>query len=122
MHLGMQGLDPAVQALDGARVGAHVRDGEACLAEGLGGAARGQELDILGSEELAEVDNTGLVGDTDEGSGDGDDVARGALEKRRELEFSVFSGGIRSSPYPLLLREYAPWLVREKLLLDSHSL
>ncbi len=63
MHLGMQGLDAAIQHFRKTGVVADFGHREAGIAQQLGGAAGGQQLDALGGEALGEFENTRLVGD-----------------------------------------------------------
>jgi hypothetical protein len=48
----------------------HVLDGQAGVADGLGGAAGGEEFDAGRRERAGEVDEAGLVGDGEEGAFD----------------------------------------------------
>ena len=77
-----------------------LRDGEAGLAERLGRAAGGENLDAPLGEEAGEADEAGLVGDRDQGAADGDrssaliarlppapsPSARGAIFRHHALE------------------------------------
>ena len=68
MHPGMERLDPAVEHLREAGELGHVLDRQAGVADGLGGAAGGQQFDAEIGEGAGEVDETGLVGDGKEGA------------------------------------------------------
>lgn len=65
VDLGVEGLDPAVEALGGGGVLGDVGYGEAGGAEFGGGSAGGEEVDRLGGEVGAERDYVGFVGDGD---------------------------------------------------------
>lgn len=67
MHLGMQGLDAAVEHFREAGVVADFGDRQAGVAQHLGGAAGGQELDALGGQALGEFENAALIGNGNEG-------------------------------------------------------
>ena len=63
MHLGVQGLDPAIQHL---RKAGEVRDlghRDPSLPQGLGGAPGGQNLHLAASQKLAELDDAAFIGD-----------------------------------------------------------
>ncbi len=66
MHLGVQRLDAAVEHLGEAGVVGDVGDGEAGVAQQLGGATGGEELDAEGVEFAREVDGAVFVGNADE--------------------------------------------------------
>jgi len=70
MHLRMQGLDAAVEHLGETGVVGHVGDGEAGIAQQLGRAAGGEQLDAEGGEFAREIDRAVLVGNADERLGD----------------------------------------------------
>jgi hypothetical protein len=54
-------------------------NGDAGVANGLGGAAGGEEVDVFGVEEGCEGEEGGFVRDGEEGSGYGDYVGLGAF-------------------------------------------
>mmetsp|Transcript_57431 Transcript_57431/g.171318 ORF Transcript_57431/g.171318 Transcript_57431/m.171318 type:complete len:489 (-) Transcript_57431:193-1659(-) len=78
VYLGVEGLDTSIEAFVGARVFGHVNYGESGLAEFLGSASRGEELDVLGGEVLAQFDNASFVRDADKGAGYGDHIGLSA--------------------------------------------
>ena len=71
VDLGVEGFDAAVEHLGEAGEVGDVADGEAGFAEGFGGAAGGDEFDVVGGEGAGEVDEACFVGDGEEGSADG---------------------------------------------------
>ena len=71
VDLGMEGLDATVEHLGEAGEVGDVADGEAGFAEGFGGAAGGDEFDVVGGEGAGEVDEACFVGDGEEGAADG---------------------------------------------------
>ncbi len=58
VHLRVQGLDAAVEHFREAGVVADFGDRQAGVAQQLGGAAGGQQLDALGGEALGEFEDT----------------------------------------------------------------
>jgi hypothetical protein len=70
MHLGMQGLDPAVEHFGKAGVVGDVGDGEAGVAQQLGGAAGGKQLDAELGQAAGKINRAALVGNADERLGD----------------------------------------------------
>ena len=62
MDFGMQRLDAAVEDFGVAGEGGNIDDGQACVAQGGGGAAGGQELDAERGEAAGEVEQAGFVG------------------------------------------------------------
>ena len=68
MDLGVQGLDPAVEHFREAGEFGHILDRNAGVADGLGGAAGGQEFHPLVSQGAGEVEETGFVGDGEKGA------------------------------------------------------
>ena len=66
----MQGLDPAVQDLGRAGELADLDDRHLGLAQGRGRAAGGDQLDALGGEPAAELDQAGLVVHGQQGAAD----------------------------------------------------
>ncbi len=77
VDVGVEGLDAAVEHLGEAGEVGDVADFEAGVAEGVGGAAGGDELDAVAGEGAGEVDEAGLVGDGEEGAADGFEVGLG---------------------------------------------
>ena len=63
VHLGVQGLDAAVQHLGEVRDLGHFGDGQALVGQQLGGATGGEELHTEAVQGLGEFDDAGLVGD-----------------------------------------------------------
>jgi hypothetical protein len=70
VHLGVQGLDAAVEHFGEAGVVGDVGHRQAGFAQGLGGAAGGQQLDAEGGQLAGEFDDAGFVGDAEQGLGD----------------------------------------------------
>ena len=70
MHLGVQGLDAAVEHLREAGVLGDVGDREAGFAQHAGGAAGRQQLDAERGEFAGEIEHAAFVGNTDQGLGD----------------------------------------------------
>jgi len=71
VDLGVQGLDAAVEHLGEAGEFAYVLHSQAGFAQSAGGAAGGDELDVVPGEGLGEGDEAGLVGDAEQGAADG---------------------------------------------------
>ena len=94
-HLGVERLDAAVEDLGRARVLGHILDGEARVADGLGGAARGEELHALPRQEGGQLHQARLVGDGEEGALDRPQVRLRALHRRDLCVFEGFEGGDR---------------------------
>jgi hypothetical protein len=63
VHLGVQGLDPAVEHLGELRDLGHLGHGQAFVGQQLGGAAGGEQLDAQRVQFLGEFNDAGLVGD-----------------------------------------------------------
>ena len=61
----MESLDATVQTFRRAGVVRNVDASQSGLAEFGGGSARGKELDVVGGQECAELDDAGFVGDGD---------------------------------------------------------
>jgi hypothetical protein len=78
-HLGVQRLHAPVHDLWGSGVLADIGDGEARVAERLGGASRGEDLDARRGKGLAEGDEPGLVRHGQEGGARLDEVGSRAL-------------------------------------------
>ena len=70
VHLGMKRLDAAVEHLGEAGEFGDVFHGDAGVAEQLGGASGGDEFDAEGGELAGEVDESGFVGDGEDGAVD----------------------------------------------------
>ena len=70
----MQGLDASIETFGRAGVVAHILDGDASIADGLGRTAGGEEMDVFGVEEFGEGNKRGFIGDGEEGSSDGNYV------------------------------------------------
>ncbi len=70
MHLGMQRLDAAIEHFREAGVVGNVGDGEAGVAQQLGGAAGGEQLDAETGEGAGEIDGAMFVGNADQCLGD----------------------------------------------------
>ena len=66
MHLGMEGLDAPVEHFGEAGEFGNIFDGDAGVAQQLGGAAGGDELNSEPGEFAREVRQAGLVGDAEE--------------------------------------------------------
>ena len=66
MHLGMQGLDPAVEHFGEAGVVRDVGDVEPGVAQQLGGAAGGEQFDPELGEPAGKIHRAALVGNADE--------------------------------------------------------
>jgi hypothetical protein len=79
VNFGVQRLDSPVQTFGAAGVITDVLNGDAGVANGLGGAAGGEEVDVFGMEEGCEGEEGGFVRDGEEGSGYGDYVGLGAF-------------------------------------------
>ena len=76
VHLGMQGLHPAVHHLGKAGEVGDVDHLQPCVRKRLGGAAGGDELDAVPGERTGEIDEAALVGDRQQRAGDADAGAR----------------------------------------------
>src|SRR5690606_3505818 len=70
VHLRVQGLDPAVHDLGEAGDLGDILHGQTGLAQGAGGAAGGQQLDVVGGEGAGEFDQAGLVRNGQQGPAD----------------------------------------------------
>jgi len=70
VDLRVQGLHPAIHHLGKAGVVAHLGDGDAVFLQQSGGTAGGEDLHACLRQALGEFHHAGLVGDTDECSGD----------------------------------------------------
>jgi hypothetical protein len=66
MHLGVQGLDPAVEHFGEAGVVGDVGDLEAGIAQQLGGAAGGEQLDAELGQAAGKIDRAALVGNAEQ--------------------------------------------------------
>ena len=67
----VQGFDPAVQQFREAGVVGHFHDRDAALAQLPGGAAGGEDFHAEARQRAAEFHHAALVGDADQGAGDG---------------------------------------------------
>lgn len=76
VHHRMQGLDPAVHHFREAGEIGHVLDRQAGLADRLGGAAGGQQLDVAGSQGTGQIDQAGLVGNGQQSPAYGQQIRR----------------------------------------------
>lgn len=79
-HLGVQGLDAAVQDLGRVGVLGHVLDWKACVTDGLCCAASGQKLHALTNQEGRQLQEARLVGHGQESTLDLVHVHLGALD------------------------------------------
>ena len=66
MHLGMERLHPPVHHLGKAGQFRNVDDGQACVAQGLGGAAGGHQLDVASRKRRSKFGKSRLVGHREE--------------------------------------------------------
>ena len=67
VHLGVQGLDAAVQHFRKTRHFGHFGHGQALVGQQLGGATGGDQAHAQGVQLLGQIDDAGLVGDGNEG-------------------------------------------------------
>ena len=81
MDAGVKGFDAAVEHLGEAGEVGDVADAEAGLAEGAGGSASRDELDVVAGEDAGEVDEAGFVGDGEEGAADGLEVGQAGAHR-----------------------------------------
>ena len=70
MHLGVQRLDAPIHDLGEARMVGDLGHRYARIAQSLGGAARGEQLDFLSGEEFCQLKQAGLIGNGEECAGD----------------------------------------------------
>ena len=70
MHPWVQGLDAAIEHFGEAGQVADVADGQAGVAEGMGGTAGGDELDTVGGEGSCKIHEASLVGYGEESTAD----------------------------------------------------
>jgi hypothetical protein len=68
VDFGVEGLDAAVEHFGESGEFGDVFDGDAGIAQELSGASGGDEFDAEGGELAGEVDQTGFIGDGDNGS------------------------------------------------------
>ncbi|MNN22236.1 hypothetical protein D3C81_1355870 [compost metagenome] len=83
----VQGLDPAIHHFRETGDVGDILHRQAGVADGLGGTAGGQQLDIAGGQGTGQFDQTGLVGNRQQGPADGQQISRhggrGAAEAGR---------------------------------------
>ncbi|MPL60780.1 hypothetical protein SDC9_06342 [bioreactor metagenome] len=92
VHLRVQRLHPAVHHLGKARHLGHIAHAQPGLAQRLGGAAGRQQLDAAGGKRAGKVDQPGLVGDGDQGAGEGDVSGHGWQSLCSEVDWRIGNG------------------------------
>jgi hypothetical protein len=75
MHQRMQRLDPAIHHFRKAGELGDIPDRQAGLADRLGGAAGGEQLDVAGGQCLGQVDQAGLVGNGQQRPAHGQEIS-----------------------------------------------
>ena len=99
VDFGVQRLDPAVHHLGEAGDVGNIGDGEAGVAQGLGGAAGGDEFVAGLGEGLGEIDEAGFIGDGEEGA-----FGHGSVGKKLGSQ----NGPRRGKKTGKLLRHFGP--------------
>jgi hypothetical protein len=97
VHQRVQGLDPAVHHFREAGDLGHVLDRQAGLADGLGGAAGGEHLDVASGEGAGQFDQAGLVGNGQQCPAHGQQVG-GHGRRRCGRELRIISRRARRLP------------------------
>ena len=98
MHIGMQGLDPAIHHFGKVGDLGHIADRQARIAQRLGGAAGGDQHHALAGQALGEFDQAGLVGNRQQGAGNladghGSDSRAGGARRSYRLQTNIKGPG-----------------------------